>query len=564
MDDMRIRRHFIIPIAAVLAVLPLVLKGPSCGHDFEFHLHNWLEVSSQWKQGVLDPRWDFTAAWNSGEPRFVFYPPLSWTLGALLGLVIPWTAVPLAYIWLSLVVCGFSMYRLASEWTSSGNALVVAAFYMVHPYMLFVFYERAAYAEFLAAAWVPLLFLSILRPRLSAAGIAVPIALFWLSNAPAAVMACYSLALLAAMRIAFTYLSERRVRPALVEAAKISAGTLLGIALAGFYVVPAAFQQHWLHLDLSIKGVRYQDNFIFTHLGDPAHDAILRTASLCAASLLILSGIFVTAAVYSYARRGSSLPCGDKTRRRAVLSLFLLACMLGFLLSPLSAGISRHIPEVSSLQFPMRWCAILGATTVALLALVLSSSNRLPFAAVFALIVPLILSFGGDLLFRQYCPRDMVIPSLVADFYNGTSYDAFDVYVPLGADPEAVQHHNPAFWLADSPTDAASPDTGADYSTLLARRLHFQVSTPVAKFLVLSLRDYPAWKISVNGVPVTSRPHREDGLIVLPVASGNSTVNLTYAHTRDETAGWILSVVSAFVLLLVTRKHLSNLRVERV
>jgi uncharacterized membrane protein len=553
---MRNRGYFIlIPLAAALAVLPLVLRGPSCGHDFAFHLRNWLEVNSQWKQGVLYPRWDFTAAWNSGEPRFVFYPPLSWTVGALLGLVVPWAAVPLVYIWLVLVACGFTMYRLACQWTTSGNALVAASFYMVQPYMLFVFYERAAYAEFLAAAWVPLLFWSILRPRLSIPGIAVPVALFWLTNDPAAVMACYSLALLAAMRIAFTYRSEQRVRPTLVEAAKITAGTLLGIALAAFYVLPATLQQRWVHIDMSVTGVRYQDNFIFTRLGEPSHDSILRTSSVCAVSLLILSGIFTAVALYVRTAKPSPVDDADRARRRNVFSLFFLACALGFLLTPWSAGMSRHIPKLSFLQFPMRWCTILGATTAALLALALVQKSRLRFTALLALAVPLLFTFAGYSFFHQYCRDDMALTGPVAGFYTGNRYDPFDVYVPLGADPLAVQHANPAFWLADSPADAAVLNQDPDYSILLARRLHFEVVAPSAKFLVISLRDYPAWKININGVPVSGRPHRNDGLIVLPVPSGNSRVDLTYARTRDETAGWILSCLSAGALLLMVRRR---------
>jgi hypothetical protein len=208
----------------------------------------------------------------------------------------------------------------------------------------------------------------------------------------------------------------------------------------------------------------------------------------------------------------------------------------------------------------MRWCTILGAISAALLALALSRTNRLPFAAALALalMLPLVLTFGGDSLFRQYCQKGIAIPGLVADFYNGTSYDPFDVYVPFGADPKAVQHFNPAAWLADSPNDAAPPVKDADYSVLLARRLHFEVHAPVPRFLVLSLRDYPAWRISINGVPATSRPHREDGLIVLPIASGTSSVNITYAHTRDETAGWILSGISVLALGFISRKQVGS------
>jgi hypothetical protein len=45
---MPLRLHrLLIPLAALLAVLPLLLHGPSCGHDFDFHLLNWLEATSQ-------------------------------------------------------------------------------------------------------------------------------------------------------------------------------------------------------------------------------------------------------------------------------------------------------------------------------------------------------------------------------------------------------------------------------------------------------------------------------------------------------------------------------------
>ena len=83
-----------IAFAAFLAVLPLLVRGTSCGHDLSFHLLNWMEVVTQWQHGTLRPWWAFHAAFGAGEPRFVFYPPLSWVLGAVLGLVLPWAATP--------------------------------------------------------------------------------------------------------------------------------------------------------------------------------------------------------------------------------------------------------------------------------------------------------------------------------------------------------------------------------------------------------------------------------------------------------------------------------------
>ena len=555
---MRDRRQLILlPLAALLAVLPLMLEGPSCGHDFEFQLRNWLEVGSQWKQGVLLPRWDFTAAWNSGEPRFVFYPPLSWTIGALLGLLLPWVAVPTTYIWLALMSCGFTMYRLACQWTTSSNALIAAAFYMVHPYMLFTFYERAAYAELLAAAWIPLLLLAILRPRLTLPGIAVPIGLLWLTNAPAAVMGCYTFALLGAIRVISTYRSAQGSQIALREAAKMAAGAILGIGLAAFYVLPAAIEQRWVQINMPfIRGVRYQDNFLFGHLGDASHDAILRTASLSGVALLVLTGVFIAIALHSGSQKPKLAPAESGTRKRTILALAVLTCFIAFLLTSPSSVFWRHIPELIFLQFPWRFCAILGATAAALLALAIPRIELHPAAALaIVLAMTLAPTLCGNYFFRQPCYPAATVPSLVVNFYNGGHYDPTDEYTPIGADPEALQHSNPASWIAATPTDPAPQTAAGDYSIELARRLHFYVSTHVSRFIVLSLRDYPAWRITVNGTSIGSRPRRKDGLIVLPIASGISKIDIIYAHTPDQVAGWIITALSAASLLFAWRKH---------
>src|SRR5215470_2938428 len=104
------RPYIILPLAALIAVLPLILRGCSCGHDFDFHVINWLEAARQLTHGTLQPHWAFTPAWNAGEPRFVFYPPLSWIIGALLGLLMPWTWTPIAYTWLALTAAGLGLF----------------------------------------------------------------------------------------------------------------------------------------------------------------------------------------------------------------------------------------------------------------------------------------------------------------------------------------------------------------------------------------------------------------------------------------------------------------------
>ena len=88
------RPYLVLPIAALIAVLPILFQGPSCGHDYDFHLLNWFEAAAQFRHGNLHPQWAISPAFNAGEPRFLFYPPISWTIGAILGLFLPWTITP--------------------------------------------------------------------------------------------------------------------------------------------------------------------------------------------------------------------------------------------------------------------------------------------------------------------------------------------------------------------------------------------------------------------------------------------------------------------------------------
>src|SRR5580700_2050657 len=73
-----------IGAAAFAVVIPFFFSGTPSGQDVELPLYSWLELMAQLKQGIVYPRLSAFANIAHGEPRFVFYPPASWTLGAAL------------------------------------------------------------------------------------------------------------------------------------------------------------------------------------------------------------------------------------------------------------------------------------------------------------------------------------------------------------------------------------------------------------------------------------------------------------------------------------------------
>ncbi len=566
----------LLPLLAFTFVVPLIAHGPSCGHDYGFHVQSWMDASEQLRHGTLLARWAFSPAYNAGEPRFVFYPPISWLLGSLLLLLLPSVVVTTVYTWIALTGAALGMYALAVRYTSRAGALLAATVYIGNPYIFFTAFERTAFAELLAAAWMPLLFRAALAEAPSAPAIAVPLALLWLTNAPAAVMGTYALVLLAVTRCALAWRSRSQAAQAsagrhslLPLLTQVGGGLLLGLSLPAFYLLPAAWERRDVQIAMAIiPNMRVEDNFLFGGTGYGPHDRVLHTASLVALETAGLAAAVLLMAWVSQQRSASAkisgeqpadMPVAEQGRKDLLLTCVLVVAVIFLLLWHFTLPLWHTLPELAFLQFPWRLLAVLGPILGLGVALA-SARHRLKAVTGFLLALAL-LGSATNLAYpplREVCEAGELPADRLALFRGGHGVGPTDEYTPTTADNDQLRWHDPGFWLAadaNAPAPGTVPNPAAtipDYDamppldqTISGRaplQLHLQLPAP--EDLILNLRDYPAWLVMVNGVPNPKRLGRDDGLLAMALPAGASTVDIRWRTLPDVWAGEALSLLA--------------------
>jgi hypothetical protein len=536
-----------IACTALLATAVLFVRGNSCGHDFDFHLLSWMEVARAWHAGLLNPHWVQDANYGAGEPRLIFYPPASWVLGALLGIATSWHAAPVLFILLALAASGGSMYLLAREWAPAAPATFAACLYVANPYAMFVAYERSAFGELLAAAWLPLMVLFALRKGGSIAPLALSVAALWLTNSPAAVVGSY---LLAALALGL-WIAEGKSWPA----QRAAGGMVLGLGLAAFYILPAAFEQRWVQIDRAITpGMRVEDSFLFAITANDFHNRVLHKASWIL--ILELAGASIAAYLAWRKRSGGTA--------RIVLTGMLPIILL--LQLPVSEVIWKYTPHMKFLQFPWRWLMALSVAGCALGSMAVVRQARWRIALVGSGLAA--VGIASTLLFFQPCDDEDAVVAQLAGFRAGQGNEGTDEYTPLRVDNTAVQQNLPLVRVLRTAQDDRAEKTATgnplwragDAGSIAARvetrrpdgeHWRVNIETPESGYAVLRLMDYPSWQVSVDDQPTENRLFREDGLITVPITAGSHVIEVQWTATGDVVAGRAISAIALLALAAV-------------
>jgi 6-pyruvoyl-tetrahydropterin synthase related domain len=510
-----------------------------------------METAQQWRQGILYPRWAEWANWGFGEPRFIFYPPASWILGAALGSVLPWRAAPGAYMWLALIVAGMSMWRLAREWLDTPRARAAAVLYALNPYNLVLGYYRSDFAELLAVALLPLLIWSALH-AVRGEWRAVPTltAIFggvWLSNAPAAVIVTYSLVVIFAVGCVL----RRSAQPMLLGGLAMAGG----FGLAAFYILPAAWEQRWVQIEQVIStDLMPAQNFLFSKTNDPEFVLFNWKMSGIAIGMMLISGI---AAVF-FARRRREL-------RQLWWTMTALGVVAAVVMLPSSLFVWKLLPELQFIQFPWRWMEVLGVVFAILAAAAFSEKPNLRATWVTVAIAGAGIAISAAFTISDTWWDADGVPTMLDAIQTGQGYEGTDEYAPLGCDrldlpgnpddttrPPGVSP-DPAPMIQTFDPD--SGEIGAMKGTPLhidewsAERKLLSVDGAGPTTLALRLLNFPAWNVRVNGREVRADSTPDTAQMLVAIPAGHQEIDVQFHRTWDRTTGGAISIVSGVALL---------------
>lgn len=582
----------VVVAAAAVAVAPQLIRGNSCGHDFDVHLVSWLDCLNAWRHGIVYPHWTPSPNYGAGEPRFVFYPPLTWMAGAVLGAIFGWWFAPIAFTFLCLGGTGLAVRALAREAFDDAVATLAGCTAIFSGFALFTAYERAAFPEFMGGVWLPLLLLFALRDRGgsrtvrraldgSTVSLALVLGASWLSNAPLGVIASY---LLAAVALAAALL-RRSWAPVL----RAGIAVLLGLAAIAFYWLPAALERSWVDIRQATEdpGYNFENSWLFARHTNPLlqmHDVVLHQASLISVSMIAVA----LAALGVCWRRGVLSRLKRPAGAAWWIPLAAIPVVVLILLFPVSRPVWQAVPEMKFLQYPWRWMEAVEAPMAIFFAAAIwprsgqPSSRRAQWAAGMVCAAAFLCATAfAAVNFFQVCYPEDTVASVVSDYRAGTGFEGMYEYEPPASDAAQIPIALPDACLvsdAEAVLGKQDADTGnlvwapgqGTCTATFAWQQHgdedpehreLRAAMPQGGFLVLRLLRYPAWGVRVNGQGVTSLPRRDDGLTAVPVPKGPVDITADWKTTPDIILSrWI----SAFGVLGLVGIILLERRLRRI
>ena len=534
---------------------PALSTGYIPSRDVLIHLLWSMNFSNQLWAGEWYPRWLDQMNGGLGSPVFFFYAPLPYYFTALLKPLFHadpegWHQLGVAAS-AAVILSGLSAYLWLRLFVGAAAALVAAIVYMSAPYHLaFDLYQRFAFAELWAFAWLPLVLwgaYATVRGSVKAPlSLGLAYAALLLTHLPTAMI--FSPVVLA--YAAFCAGWGARVRGAMVVAGAMA----LGIGLAAAYLVPALATQHNVSLsDMRVGRFSYSYHFLFYGPRFDVDIANMVTQQGWYAAVMIMACM---AASFMVER---ALADAEIRQARFWMSVAVLVFVM---MLPVARPIWNILPPLQAIQFPWRFNILLTLAMASLIALWMESKARKPRPNLISLMIVCLIVIGQSLptlaiyLALSASPGDPGMDKMFAQFgtINVEAKEkvlaarmAIDVaeYRPRWV-PRELNNTSEALRVSLTEMHAAFSDRDKGTVAILSRsprRILLAVNMPAEGWVKVPHFYYPGWRaVTVeSGARLAVRPSIPEGLLEINARAGRHEIIIELVTSMTEWAGWAIS-----------------------
>jgi uncharacterized membrane protein len=519
-----------LAVVAFCITLPLLIyRALPDTYDILVHYFQADQFSKAFHDGSCYPRWALDAYHGYGSPNFVFYAPLSYAFTAALGYFFSPLLAFIIAIWFCFFLAGVTMFVAVTRIFGKTGALIAAFFYQVMPFHLLDLYERGGFAELFAFIWFPLIIYFAYDLQKSGGRKAfLGLSLAYAGLVMTHLVSAFIFSFVIGLYLIYGFLTEHKK----VDMATTILALFLGLGLSSVYLMPAAFEQKFVHIDYVTKCIvgDYRKNFlsVFDMMHLHGFQLWMRIYTIMELLLFLLFVLFL---------QGTRRDMTGVREKNFFVLLFMTSL---FLTTPLSRPVWAMIPGLPMIQFPWRWLSMVEVSLAFLIGAVFSAGERpgirspvrIERMTVYLLLVFVIAAINI-----------IISISLLPSTYYDKIINLRE-YTPIWVtDREKV--------LSDvRPVKVVAVAGTAAYSVTSWESEGRKISVDAATLATLRIATFyfPGWKARLDHRAVPIRVEKGTGAMLLDVPEGRHVVHLRFGDTLMRRCAAIGSLVSLFLL----------------
>jgi 6-pyruvoyl-tetrahydropterin synthase related domain len=552
------------PVALWLGTLGILLTSALLMHapgilfnvgvrnnDFDAHYHWAVQFGEGLRGGDLYPHWMWRGNFGLGEVALLYYSPLFYYIsGAIRHLTSnTWEAMRIVFV-LSTSLTGFYGWRLLRLFANDVYALIGAVLLQWVPmiFMLFYYFNGFPWAVGFAAL-VALTYYAV-RPGAFERWVDLPaslaIAALVLTHIVSALMAliCFSF-----MCLCFIRRSPRDARTwRRAVSWFVSAGS--GLALSAFYLVPAIGSMGLISSAVWTAAYTPWNAFAFPTVTSLVFG--MRWFSFQWTVPVVALLAVVAASWHAHRRQDMSDRLGE-----ALLLMLVVSWASLLLASELSYPLWLLNTPLRMVQFPHRFIYVTSATGLVANLLALWDLPRVgqPWLRKLVLILPLALGLATTALLSAkmllFDGKPLHLSVDETALYRGQPE------YRLGSQGQHWEDYYRAGGLA---AECRKQMLACRASETSSRSQAWDVSGAQPAHLRLPLFAFPAWRVTIDGVPVPTATDPATGLISIDLPAGTHRVAATWKRLGVERAGLVISALAILTLVILALRQRSSVR----